>query len=529
MQSQEKKGIKLWVVALITIVVVGGFAAAAYGLLKDSDPKSAYMKAEAKTFEEQWDRMEEYSKDTYVLQEKKQSEAFRSNGELTAEFSLDGDQMAQMLPMVSMIQGIVANSSITTNLQVDPDQNKLSGGFDVNMQGSSLLGAKVYQDETISGVQVPMMYDQYLALENSRLGEFLEENGEVDPEITKIPNFADYLSTGMTVDESKELTLDYLKTMADQLTEEQFVMEKGVEYKGDSYDEVTVTLSEEEARGVLRALMEKMKEDDRIWDLFQSQMMGTGAEFDVLLEDMKADIDLAIEEIDNIEFPNGIVLKAYIDKGYVAHRNIAVDIAAEGETVTFQLDTSYLKDGDKFTSTFDLNVEPQSEEGSAVINYKAVGEPTDKGLHVDYDVAFSFNDDYTDFSIGATLATDFTEKGSETAFDLTFEGSDMPAEVPTISGFFNTSLEKDGDVTTTNSEIGVTVDVNDPSTGNVVLDVILRYKEDVEFTSDLEFPSMDNEGVNIMELSEEERYQLMYEIENNMNQIMQGLEMFGGF
>ncbi|MEQ6388910.1 DUF6583 family protein [Bacillaceae bacterium S4-13-58] len=518
MESQRKKGIKLWLVALITIIVIGGFGIAAYGLLKDFNPKLAYLSAEAKTFEEQLERMEPYLKDAYEHQENMQSKAFQSNGELTTEFSLGGEQMTQMLPMMSMIQGIVANSSITTSLQVNPEQSKVFGEFDVNMQGTSLLGAKVYQDETISGVYAPFMYDQYLTLENSRLGEFLEETGEVNPEINEIPNFTKYLSTGMTVDEAKELTLEYSKTMADQLTDEQFIMEKGVEYKGHSYDEVTVTLTGEEARNVISSLVEKMKNDERISVLFQSQLVGSGAE-----------LDLVIEEIDNIEIPNGMVLKAYLDKGYVAHRTVSVDIAAEGETVTIQLDTSYLKDGDKYTSTFDLNVGPQLGEGSAAINYQAVGEPTDKGLHVDYDMALSFSDDFTNFSAGATLATDYYNTGSETAFDLTFEGSDMPAEIPVISGFLNTSLEKDEVLTTSNSELGITIDMNDPTTGNIILDVLLRYKEDVEFTNDLEFPSLEAQAVNLLELSEEERNQLIHEMESNMNQLTQGLEMFGGF
>ncbi len=519
----KKKGMNKWLITAIVIVIVAGFGATAYGVFKENNPMAMYLLAEKNTMEDQWERMEKYNVGSLELQNRMLDEAYESKQTLSMNFNVEGEQINQQFPQLMFIQGIVSTAKLQMNTKMNPNTNETYGSIDVLLQGSSMANVNVYQNEKDFSVQAPFLYDKYFTLQNDQAGALLERMGQPSQGLTEIPNFVQYNQASFTYDEIKDISSDYMRTLGEQLKEDQFSLEKGVSYEDKKYDKVTVQISEQETREMVRTLLIKLREDDRIWSVLNQQMKLQGGQQSMDQEMIKEEIDNAIEELDQIKLPEGIQVEAYIADDIVAHETWTLPIeTANGEKVDIQVSSDYQKKSqDNYVSHAKVDVTPETEDQAFHFTYKENGKSTKDGLHVDYTFDVNVQDKMEDFRGNLALSTDYKESSSKTEFDLTVEGSDPSLQqFPEISGFFNTETKEESqDKLQRKFDLGIDVAMNNPMMRNTKGDVEFHMKQDLSFKEDLKFPTIDNQNtVNVMETSDAELQQIETELQRNLQQ-----------
>lgn len=519
----SKKGMNKWLITAIFIVIVAGFGATAYGVLKENNPMAMYLLAQKNVMNDQWERMEEYNIGSLELQDRMLDEAYKSKQTLSMNVNVEGEQVNQQFPQLMFIQGILSTAKIQMNTKMNPNTKEFFSSFDLVLQGSSMANANAYQNEEYTSVQAPFLYDKYFTLKNDQAGAFLERMGEPSQGITEIPNFTQYNQASFSYSEMREISTDYMKTLGEQLKEEQFSLEKGVSYENEKYDKVTIDISEQEARDMLRTVLIKLRQDDRIWSVVNKQLELQGGQQSMDEEEMKEGIDDAIEELDQIKLPEGIEVEAYIKDDIVAHETWTLPVEDEsGEQVDVSVTSDYQKESqDNYVSQVVVDVVPASEEGTFTFTYKENGKSTKDGLHVDYTFDVNVQEKTNDFQGTLTLNTDYTQDSSKTEFDLTVDGSDPSLQqFPKITGFLNTETKEEGqDQLQRKFDLGLDIATNNPMIGNAKGHVEFHVKEDLTFTDDLEFPVIDNQNsVDVMEASDAELQQIGTDIQRNLQQ-----------
>ncbi|MCD5324848.1 MULTISPECIES: DUF6583 family protein [Pontibacillus] len=536
--QQAKKGMNKWLVTLLTIVVIGALGATAYGMLKDSNPMTMYMKAQKNTMEDQFERMEDYTGSYKEIYDRQLEEAYETKGSVTMDLNVKGDQIQQSFPQMGMIQGIISTLKVEYNSKIDPESKETFASADLTMQGNSIANGSFYQNENTAAVQAPFVYDKYFALGNDELGAFLERMGESSEGINELPNFAEYSQTQLSFEEVEEIMQDYVVTIGKQLKEEQFSLNEGATYEGEKYDKVTVEISEEEAHEMLVAVLEELKQDERIWDILDQQSALQQGVNSVSNEDMKADIDEAIENVDSIKIPGGITIEAYLKDDLVAHQTWNMSLQPEdAEKVAMEISTDYVKeDEDRYTSSADMTFTPENEEGSVSVSYKEDGKPNKDGLHVDHTIGVNSEIPSETFTMDLILNSDFTEQGSKTDFNVELSGDALGEQpMPNISGFVNMeTTEEDDDSYNRKVDYGLNFSMDDPMMGEMAADVELNVDQNISFSDDLSFPELkDGNTVRVMDQSDQELEQIAQDIQRNFQQhigsLLGGFGGLGGF
>ncbi|MFD1017637.1 hypothetical protein [Thalassobacillus hwangdonensis] len=521
--KKKSGGMRSWIFIILTVVVVAGIGATAFALLKNSDPMTRYLTAEKETMEEQMSMMDERLTEMMELQDKMLDTPYKSDSTITADFNVEGAEQT-FGPMLPMIKGLVSSAKIETTQMLNQETKETFLAFDVLLQGSSLGNAEVYQSEDTTAVKT-FLYDDYLSLKNDQLNPFIERmGGTPEPTLDKIPALSDYMTSTLTYEQLEEMGEDYLKAMIKELDSEQFTMEDGVEYEGEKYDKVTLTLTENETKEMIKTLLTTMKETNI--------QLGGAMESDTQIEDGKAAFDEMIAEVDNMNIPDGVKLDAYLDGDTVVYRDITTKLGPSAEEMaTINMKTSYLEESeDAYTSTMDVSVTPENEEGTLVINLVEKGkEESEDTFIVDHDFTFSMDEGDGPSKIGVKANSEFTKGASETTFDLVMEGPMFAGSpMPEIGGTLNTEFNMDGDKADQKVVFGIDFAMEDPMTGNISGDVEFTVDTKTEFSNDLEFPApSEGETVNLMEASDSEIQQIMMEMQTNLENYYQ--QMFGSF
>lgn len=512
LKKQKNIGLIALIAALV-IVFSGGTGLYAYQYFLNKNPMIQYLKAEKHTFESMFDYYETYRGTFNEFNDRFMTEPYESSIAISADFSIDSDQLRQNLEY-NMIRGIFSAAKLNLHEKYSPATKEVYTGAELVLQGANLFDAQFYQNETTSALQIPMLYDKYFTLENNKLGEFIRNiEGSNELEIEEIPNIVDMQQTGMTVRELKEIALDYLNVMGEHIGEDHFTVTEDAVYQGETYHKISLSLTEEEVKRILRDLLETLKEDDRIWGfytIFPSER--------ALIRDGMVEM---IHQIESLELSDGLTIDAYLDGEQVKYR------VAEIEGVKITLATEVNKN-DQYELVLTLDATSDVFEEPGMIQYRESGQPNEGGYHVSR--KFSFKEPYVEQeTMVFTVENDYYDnQESKTAFELTMNGPEFQVS-PKISGYIQEQLEDYRDEQASlNMEIGFNIDFNDPMFMPGILEVIINAETDVTFTNDLEFPQLkERDTVNLMNLSPDEGEELLFEMEQNAERYFKSL--FGNF
>ncbi|WP_082233085.1 DUF6583 family protein [Halobacillus massiliensis] len=538
--EQTKKGLNKKLIMALTVLVILVISVTAYAVLRTGDPMTMYMKAQKNTMDEQFERMDQYAGDYLALSDRLAKEANESTGTLTMDMRVSGDSM-QMVPELAMAQGILSSSELEVNRKLNPETKEMAAALDLKVQGTSVGNVELYQNEDQAALHAPFVYDKYFAMANDDYGEFLEQSGQPVNGVTELPNIAELMQSQLTYEESKELLEDYMVTLGKELNEDQFSLTENAEFDGENYDKVTIEISEEEAQQMLVTLLEKMKEDEAILGLLETQTLMQQDNESAMIK-IEDEIDKTINDVENLKLPEGITIEAYLKDDLVAHQIWTMNLQPEGEEkVMIEITSSYLKeDEDTYKNTVDVNIQPESKKDSFTINYVEEGKPNDNGLHVNYTIGFAGDMEGDSFNGELVLNTDYVDNGSETAFTLNIEEPNENNEegmmlFPDVSGFLNTTMteEEDNKVNQV-TEIGIESSAENPEVGTAGMNFEFNYDQDITFTDDLSFPSLsEDETIQAMEMTDEEWEKISMEIQANfekhMMSIMGNFGGMGGF
>ncbi|MBM7551184.1 DUF6583 family protein [Thalassobacillus pellis] len=525
-------GVKSWVFVIVTVVLVAGIGATAFGMLKNNNPMARYLSAEKNTLEKQMNLMDEFSGDMEEVQEKMLKEAFKTESTIKADVDITegGQNLGAMLPM---IQGLISSAQLETTQMLDPETKDTFMAFDLLLQGQSLGNAEIYQTDEKTAVKVPFLYEKYFSLQNNKLGELLARSGQ-PVDMNEIPNLAEYQTSGLTAEEAEEIVSDYAIALVKELESDQFALEKGVNFEGKELDKVTVTLSEEEAKDLITVLVEKMKKDERIWKLFENQLSFNLPEGQAenAVKEGKSSLDELIAGIDQLQLPEGVKLTAYLDGDLVVNREIAFDIkpAKDVPTASVALHTSYAEeDKNSYTSTIDMSVKQEGEKSSFHVNYQENGKKKEEKWNIEQDIAFKLTETGESSTVSVALSSILAEGNTETTFDVNLEGDAFAGlPVPEIGGYLNTETKTEKETVNRQVVLGLDLGMKDPMIGPVAGTVEFQVDTATTFTSDFDFPELAAENtVNLAETSDQELESIMKEIENNVQEYY--MNMFGSF
>ncbi|TGB01121.1 DUF6583 family protein [Halobacillus salinus] len=537
-EQPKKKGMNKWLLIALIVVGVAAIGGTGYAVLKETNPMVMYLDALKNTVDEQTERMSDYTEPQTELRERQLEEAYKSEGKLTMDMNIQGDQIQQMVPQVALVQGLLSQVQVDLDSKYNPESKELYGAMDLNMQGNSIANGSFYQNEETFAAQAPFVYDKYFALGNDQLGAVMEKFGESSEGLEEMPNFVEYAQSQMSQEEAEEMLKDYAVAMGKELNQDQFSLSDG-EYDGESYDKVTIEVSEEEAKQMLVTLLEKIKDDERIQDMLEQQSAMQGNVEGVAgVEDLQADLDKAIENIDEVKIPGGITGEAYIKDDIVAHQTWNMNLTGEDEEViAVEMANDYTTESDsKYTSAFQVNVSPESKEESITVKYEEKGEEKDDSLNVDYTIGVTSDLEQDNFTANLLLNSVYKEGSMDTDFELQLEGEAFQQQaMPSVSGFVNTTSEQDGDdqvIQTTN--VGLSLSMDDPNMGTMAADLEFNFENALTFTDDLEFPALaEDNTVQLMDVTDEEMAQIGSEVQMNFQQhissMMGGLGGLGGF
>lgn len=536
-EQPKKKGMNKWLLTALIVVGVVAIGGTGYAVLKETNPMVMYVDALKNTVDEQTERMSDYTEAQTELAERQLEEAYKSKGTLSMDVNVQGEQVQQMLPQVAMVQGLLSQVQLNLDSKYNPESKELYGAMDLQMQGNSIANGNFYQNEDTFAAQAPFVYDKYFALGNDQLGAVMEKFGQPSEGLEEVPNFVEYAQSQMTQEEAEEMLKDYAVTLGKEMNQDQFSLSDG-EYEGETYDKVTIEVSEEEAKQMMVTLLEKIKNDERIQDMLEQQSAMQGnVEGVAPVEDLQAELDKAIENIDKVNIPGGITGEAFIKDDLVAHQKWSMNIAPEEEeAVAVELSNGYTTEGDTYTSDFQVNVSPENKDESITVNYEEKGEEKDDSLQVDYTIGVTSDLEKENFAANLLLNSVYKEESMNTDFELEVEGDALQQQpMPSISGFVNTSAEKDGDdKVNQTTDVGLNVSMDDPNMGDVSADLEFNFENAITFSDDLEFPALaEDNTVQLMDVSEEEMSKIGREIQMNFQQhissMMGGLGGLGGF
>ncbi|MFC0523366.1 hypothetical protein ACFFGV_07190 [Pontibacillus salicampi] len=529
--SQQRRGVNKWLVMLLVFVVVLGIGATAYGVLKENNPMALYAIAEKNTIEEQLERMQQYNKHTATLQERMLEEAHTSEATLAMNADMEGEQLNQTLPQAAMVQGILSTIKLKVDSQVDPSTNEMSGKLDVQLQGTSLAEASLYQNKETTAAQIPFLHNDYFAIHNNELGDFLKRIDAEEPTVTEIPNFVESNKAAFTSGQLEDIVIDYVKAVRKHFSEDQFSLEKSASYEGDTFDKVTISISEEKTQAIVKTVLEKLKEDERIWNVVDKQMQLQQLNPTEERETIQAELDKAISNVDQLSLPEGITIEAYIKDEIVVHEIWSMDLQLENSPLYHvKWDSSYKKEGkDSYDSSMDMTATADDSKEEYSLSYHENGKPNKDGLHVDYTIGVDVQKEDEDFQGTLVLNTDYTETSANTQFDVKVKGTTIdPESVPSISGFFNSeTTQKKADSYMQKLDLGFDIGMDDPNIGVTNAHVEFHVDQQHIFTNDLSFPDTNGEStIQVMEKSEDEWNQITEEMQRNFQQYIQN--MMGG-
>ncbi|MRG86853.1 DUF6583 family protein [Salinibacillus xinjiangensis] len=509
-QKSNKKGL-ITIISIILVIGIGAIGVYGYNQLVNKNPLVQYVTAEKNTFEETWAYYEDYYGDSKTINEKLMSDPY----EATSTFSVNTDlpmQLAQADPMIGMIQGVISSLEITTDTKVNPSTKETYIGADVAMQGNSLLDGNIYQNEENTALQVPVLYDEYFVVNNKTFGEDLRQKGATEVPFEELPNFVDQQ---LSPEQLEEMAKDYLKIISDHLSEDKVEVSEGEEYQGSTYTKLSVHYTEEEVRDIFKEILTEMKNDERFTAQFGSA------------EIQKEEMDVLINNLDQLNLPNGLDYEAYMTKDYVEHRILSFDVmdtaSQEEVAITFNMDTVN-KGDDQYEFNFQVKAVPSSEDGQLLVQYSEDGSPDGEQYKVNHNLNVAFSDNQTEVDFGVEAETVLKENNSETHFNLVVNKPEVQ-EIPDVSGSLIMNVSDEDDKAQRDFEFGLDVAMEDPNMGPITAGVTLTGETEYTFTDNPEFPTIGENAVHVFEKSDQELQQILKEIEQNAMNYYQS--MFG--
>lgn len=497
-----KKKLKI-IIPVVLILIVAIFAILYFFTDLFKSPKTLFFKYMGKAFETE----EKYTYDNYLEDLKYYYEkANTSELEITMDANLEDAE-----------EGLEELSKFKLALlsQVGPRQEESYSKMTAYYDNEALTSVEILNSNNNYGLKCADVYKDYFYFENKNLPALFEKLG-IDA--TGIPDSIEKINVYdlLYIDKDlRESIIDrYSDIINDELDKDNFSSEKNVSVKVNGeklkVDTYTLTLDAEDCCNLLIALVETLKDDDELLDLFIEKfdmVYGDYEELEIskediqyeleeLLEDLEDSMDSAKEASGKIKLvvceKNGKTVKVMLKSGETV---IALDItkdkkggeiclyAEEYDEIAFKITNKYEISKNTTKGTLTMTVE---EEDLMTIDYTY--ESSDEKIALLATLSILDSEDYYDDSEPTTIGIDFKYECTGKNLD------DKPTDVKY------------------NGYVKLIEDMEDDDSQYVSI----NFTGSSKYTDSVDIPSL-NSGVCINTITEEEFEAIKPEINTNVN------------
>jgi hypothetical protein len=308
--------------------------------------------------------------------------------------------------------------------------------------------------------------------------------------------------------------------------------------------EVTLKLSPTETKSLINQFVNHIIEDDKLHSMIVERVQKVAKaaaiteEVDIDLTNsakMKRELVRGLKdmksEMKDVTYPEGFTSKLLIDSDeQIIDRNVQTAIAVDGgDQVNALITAKNIPDGDKEFHELKVELSPKEQEDKAVFHYTNDIADSSSKRSEDMEARFYFEssgEKTHDFTFNMT--SDFKgEAGSKQDIDRDFklkltgdEFSDVPGEIKgTIKQTSDVNLKKDY----SNQKFKIEIGMEDESdSGSITFNVDSKTK----LTDKADIPNLDRksgDGINVVNMSEDEMYQIQEEVGMNLMAIAEKL------
>ncbi len=530
--SQQTSRSKKPILISLAVVVLLGISATVYAMFFNLSPKETYFLAEKNSMEQ---TQESFNK-TFAVNKDVNEKILKDPSKSTLTLGLKSvEGLGAIDPNMAMFASMLNDVKLSMAAQLNPEKNEGLAELKAGMGGTEFIKAEAYQSEDLTGLNVPLLYNNYLYLNNDQFGEVMKKFDPAYQGPEQIDNVVEMQLKAMkNQGKYEEHAEEYGKFLLDKIKDENVTQKDSVEFKGNKYKQLTLQLSEQETKEILKALIDKVQKDDELLDLLIDTNVNTafntpGMETADLKETFQSELKKASENIDQVKIPDGFKSAILVDNNeMIVKRDVDFKIGDGSELVVVDYSSHSLRSDEIITDgKWEANIFPENGEKQdyakvllEIKGKKGDGENTTRDIIGTFALAEA--GEVTGANLNATIS------GTPEDMKADFEGSiEDPnnSGIPPLKGHFTRKVTDDLDNGTyaSNGELGLEVDAGLGAPINVTFD----YENKTEFTNNLKFPNVAEDGEDVAEMSPEEIQQIMTDIQTRIQgMMMNGPQMF---
>lgn len=341
MEEQQPKGQSkgLIIGIILAIVVVAGGVSAFF--LLGSSPKKDYLVAEKATIEQATDLLKERYANEVKWAETQLDKPVESSLKLSADWN---DQNID--PSLREVQSIVNNSELVFDSIYDAKKEQLEVGLSGSLGTFAVDPVLMNLDAENLFLSLPFTKD-VLFVNGKDFGKLMKEFDPYyeGPEEIDFSTLFDQEQLASRKFQAYVLD-EYGEFLYKELPEDAFESEKEeLEVFGEKVktEKITMNLTEQQTKDVLKSLLEKMQKDEELKKLLADTIteQSTGGMFampggEEYTKDMMEEFESGIQEVlntidENLQMPNGIQSTIWVNKKSIVKRSLAVSAGPDGE------------------------------------------------------------------------------------------------------------------------------------------------------------------------------------------------------
>ncbi|KMY53875.1 hypothetical protein AC623_07745 [Bacillus sp. FJAT-27231] len=231
----------------------------------------------------------------------------------------------------AMLRERFNNAKMAIKAQRDPQNNAGHYNVALNLENEDILDIDFNHTSTQTGIRVPSLYSKFLYLNLGEYGDFMRkiEPSYAGPEKLEFSNI-NWKDLKLTEREITYLQERYILFLIEQLKEENFALEKGIEYsvKGKKLKlkKVTFSLTAEETKSFVTLFIDRLIQDKKLHSMLAARI-GEAAKAGAVIEangevanqkkieaDMANNLKQAKKKLQETTFPEGFSSILLIDK-----------------------------------------------------------------------------------------------------------------------------------------------------------------------------------------------------------------------
>ncbi|KAB7708235.1 hypothetical protein F9802_05925 [Bacillus aerolatus] len=548
-QPLKKSKSKLpWMIVLFVLLLGGGATAA---FLMNKSPKELYLLSEYKTYQQTKAEFDEKYGESFEFSKKVMEQPSTSNVTFSADLEMDS---LQNDPNAAMMMEMLKNATITAKAEQDPKKNAGNYNIALNLEGEKALDMEVVHTDKQVGAKVPLLYSKFFYLNVDEYGDFMRKMDPLyaGPEKLELST-VEWKDLELKEEEKQYLKERYGAFLLEQLKDENFELEKGVDYKikGESMKlrKVTLTLSPKETKSLMNNYMDRLIKDKKLHNMLAvraEKLAKTGAVTEVngeipARDEMKAEIVNSLKEakenLQQVEFKDGFRSELLIDsKEQVIDRTVKMTVAnPSSDTVKLLMNTKNVPYGDEKQIkefTFEAAPEDKAKEKIAFhVSNDIKGEKDKRTEEMKISVQGSTNGEKEEV-VNFNMTSKFDgESGSKQNINRTFAlktntiaSNSTPAE---ISGKIKQVQDTNVDKNYSNEKLDVEVTVDDEVNGGTFSFIMDTKSKIVDKISIPSFSKDSAGSLNVNEITDEQMAQIQQEVGLNVMSLMSRFGLLG--